>query len=251
MDNTQVKKKSVGKRILSILLDIIVVLYLLGAVLICVFVFTSQNNDGVPSVFGYNFLIVETDSMETDKPDSINEGDLIIGKKLSYSEAEKLVVGDVISFWKTVVQDGNEFKIIVDHRIIELENNDDGYVTGYITQGDNREVAPEPDPVVPIGNVICKYTGTKLSGVGKVFNFLKSQNGILFCLVIPLAAFFIYAVFKFVKAFMEYKISKNPESVLTEEQKQKAIEEYLASQKMADENKQKITDNNSDSPDGE
>lgn len=218
-------KKSMVKKIFDVVSTVVVVLYLVFAIVISVSIFSSMGNEsGVPSLFGYQFMNVVTDSMEGDKPDSFNAGDLVIctlpDSTFSLKEQQ------IIAFRSTIyVENEEEKEIIKIHRIVDID--EDGY---YITQGDHEEERDDM-PVSPM-RVLGVYTGNKISNGGDVFEFITSSTGLLICLVLPMAAFFIYALFKFIKAFIEYKMSKTvpADGELTEEQKQAAIAEYLAKQ---------------------
>lgn len=231
MEENVKRKKSVAKKILDVIVNIVIVLYLIGTVLISISIFATIGNDeGVPTLFGNSFMNVITDSMEGDKEDSIAQGDLAICRMPE--DRYKLKVGDVIAFRTTIYIDNKtEQSIIKIHRIVEI-SEDGSYITAGDNVDENKDGIPDRDkiPVVPT-KVLGKYTGTKISGGGKVFDFITSQKGIMICLVIPMAIFFIWALFKFIKALMDLKYSKAPANgELSDEQKQKAIEEYLAKQ---------------------
>ena len=256
MNNRVNNKKNSGKKVINIITDIVIALYVVLVLILSVSVFSSMRT-GYPSVFGYSLLYVRTDSMESDAPDAIFEGDLVLCKEYEHYEDLKIdkVDGDIIAYKTTVYQEddlGNisEHEIVRIHRIVDTDENG----VRFITRGDNspdEDNDGEPDndgnPVNP-SNILGVYEGTRIPGAGKVFDFLQSQNGILFCLVIPMAAFFIYALFKFVKAMIDYKLEKATSGApaadgeLTEEQKQAAIAEYLAKQ-AAEANKE---ENNTD-----
>lgn len=243
MEEKVEKKKSTAKKVFDVIVNIVIVLYLIGTVLISISIFSTIGNDeGVPNLFGYSFMNVVTDSMQTEKEDSIDVGDLAICE--TPEDRYALKVGDIIAFRTSVFEDNEEEKIIIKlHRIVEI--NDDGH---YLTAGDNVKMDEEGNPMRDAGSVIPTkvlglYTGTKISGGGDVYNFLTGQQGIMICLVIPMAIFFIWALFKFIKALVELKYSKVATTAggeLSEEQKQAAIAEYLA-KKAAEENEE---DNN-------
>lgn len=212
------KKKNPIRIALDIVIDIIVALYLVTTIFLSLSVFSATKNDGIPSFFGYMLFTIQTDSME----DTINVDDLIISKK--YDEKTILEKGEIITFYATATDDeGRQVTITKTHRIDAVETNDLGDAA-YETRGDN---APDKDGGYRVpGDIIAVYTGHKISGGGKVFDFLQSQKGIMICLVIPLALFFFWALYKFVKNIVEYKYSKKG---LTEEQQKQAYEAYIAS----------------------
>ncbi len=224
-------KNSTAKKILKVIGNIIITVYVIVALVMAILIFTSMST-GHPSLFGNSFMFVRTDSMEGEAEDAIFEGDLVLCKqKDDYFDLEE---GQIIAYNVTVKDDnGNPVEIVKIHRII---GRDEGGIN-YLTKGDNTPAMDE-FPVSP-SYILGVYEGTRIPHLGSVFEFLQSQNGILICLVIPMAAFFIYALFKFVKAMIEYKMSKAvpADGELTEEQKQAAIAEYLAKQ-AAEENKE-------------
>ncbi len=213
----------VVKRIINITVDVLIVLILILSILMVTMSLTTQNS-GVPNLFGYAPLNVLTDSMEG----TFDSGDLIFSKvtnDLSY----EYEVDDVVSFHFDY--EGTER--INTHRIIEVIK-DDG-ITYYKTKGDNNNL-PDPD-LITSADILAKWTGAKISGFGNVLEFLQSKLGFGLCIVLPMAIFFIYEAVRVVMNIVAYNKEKAIEAAqsavanaeLTEEQKQKAIEEYLAS----------------------
>ena len=106
----------------------------------------------------------------------------------------------------------------------------------FVTRGDNN---PQDDTVPASANdIIGKWTDVKLGGFGKVMNFLRTKTGFFICIVIPMAVFFLVELYKFIVTLVEFK-----KPALTDEDeeeiKKRAIEEYLATQKQEEENKNK------------
>lgn len=216
---------NVLKRIVNIIVDIIVVLILIVSILVVMLSLTSKSS-GVPNIFGIAPLSVQTASME----DTINPEDLIF---CSLSENdEEFQEGDIVTFPIEI----NGEQVLNTHRIVEVV--EDNNITYYRTQGDNKETNPEPDMDLQTSStIVAKYTGTKIPGLGNVLSFIRTQLGFFLCILLPMIIFFIYEAVRVVmnllaynkeKAFEEAQATVN-NSELTEEQKQKAIEEYLAS----------------------
>lgn len=216
---------NVLKRIVNIIVDIIVVLILIVSILVVMLSLTSKSS-GVPNIFGIAPLSVQTASME----DTINPEDLIF---CSLSENdEEFQEGDIVTFPIEI----NGEQVLNTHRIVEVV--EDNNITYYRTQGDNKETNPEPDMDLQTSStIVAKYTGTKIPGLGNVLSFIRTQLGFFLCILLPMIFFFIYEAVRVVmnllaynkeKAFEEAQATVN-NSELTEEQKQKAIEEYLAS----------------------
>ena len=213
------------KRIFNITVDIIVVLILIVSILVVTLSLTTESS-GVPNILGIAPLSVQTQSME----DTINPGDLIF---CSLTEVdEEFQKDDIVSF--PIEVDG--VSILNTHRIVEVVKDEN--ITYYRTQGDNKETNPEPDEDLQTSSsIVAKYTGTKIPGLGTVLSFIRTQLGFFICVLLPMIVFFIYEAIRVIMNLMAYSKEKAFEeaqsavnnSELTEEQKQKAIEEYLAS----------------------
>ena len=217
--------RKVLKRIFNIMIDIIVVLILIVSVLVVTLSLTTESS-GVPNIFGIAPLSVQTQSME----DTINPGDLIF---CSLTDIEdEFQKDDVVTFPIEI----NGEKVLNTHRIVEVVKAQN--ITYYKTQGDNKETNPEPDMDLQTSStIVAKYTGTKIPGLGNVLSFIRTQLGFFLCILLPMIIFFIYEGIRVIINLLAYNKEKAIEeaketlnnSELTEEQKQKAIEEYLAS----------------------
>ncbi|WP_173386782.1 hypothetical protein [Ruminococcus flavefaciens] len=127
----------------------------------------------------------------------------------------------------------------VTHRIYKV--NKDGT---FQTKGDANDLydqAPEASPQFPNiakGDVLAKYSGTKIGGLGGVVDYLKTPLGFFLCVLLPMIIFFIYQAVRVVLNLIAYNKEKAlnqakeliEASGLTEEQKKKLAEEYLAAQ---------------------
>lgn len=211
--------KFIMKKALKITLSVLAWILLIFALLITVMVFTSDKNNGVPSLFGRMPLTVESGSMEP----TFKKGDLIIAKEID--NINDLKEGDVISFWTNEIVDGE--KVINTHRIVEVKDNNG--TKSFVTKGDNN---PQNDTsVVFQGDIIGKWTGTRMPVVGKVMKFLKTKTGFLVCILIPMAIFFLFELFKLIMVIMQMKQQPAKLTESDEEEiKKRAIEEYLAEQ---------------------
>ena len=224
MDN----KKNKTKKVFSIIGNALIWLFVIFAIVVTILAFASLSSaDGVPSLGGNVILTVQTPSMEP----TFNVGDLIIGKKLTTEEQRALKVDDIITYDAGDL-DGDGTRDLNSHRIIEVKTAKNGSVS-YVTKGDHnlledaREVSAE--------NVICKYNNVRLKGIGSVLNFLQTPTGFLIVIVIPLFLFFIFELIMFIRKFLQVKNADKKQITAEEEEliKQRAIEEYLRSQKAA------------------
>lgn len=218
--------KKTLKRIFNILVDVIIVLILIVSILIVALSLTSKSS-GVPNILGVAPLSVQSNSME----DTFSTGDLLLSK-VTNDPGETYEVGDIVTF--PIEIDGES--VLNTHRIVEVI--DDDSITYYKTQGDNKDTNPEPDvDLQSASTIVAKYTGTKISGFGNVLSFIRTQLGFFLCILLPMILFFVYEAIRVVMNIIAYNNEKTLEaaknsvqnSELTEEQKKKAIEEYLAS----------------------
>ena len=206
------------KKALKITLSVLAWVLLIFALLITIMVFTSDKNNGVPSLFGRMPLTVESGSMEP----TFKEGDLIIAKEID--DINELKVDDVISFWTNEIVEGSN--VINTHRIIEVI--DDNGTKSFKTKGDNND--QEDTYIVYPSKIIGKWTGTRLGGIGKVMKFLKTKTGFLVCILIPMAIFFLFELFKLIMVIIQMRQPAKLTEDDEEEIKKRAIEEYLAEQ---------------------
>ncbi|MBQ3005327.1 MAG: signal peptidase I [Clostridia bacterium] len=219
-------KEGSKKKIGSIIADVLVALVVIFAAVITIMVISStQNETKTPSLFGYAVMNVESDSMVSEK--GFSPGDLIIVKLLDDEEVDKLEIGDVVSY--SMYDKETSSKIVNTHRIVE--KNEYGGRMFYRTKGDN-ETFVDLDQA-SYRNILGKWTGAKISGLGTVFKFLRSQLGFFLCILLPIALFFLWQLYKLIVAINDNKKAKALEELSENEEeiKRKAIEEYLAKQK--------------------
>ena len=205
------------KKVLKVVVDVLAWIILIAAFLVTLMVFSSSRNDGIASLFGIMPMSVQTDSMAP----TFKAGDLIFVKKID--DLNALSKDDVITFYTII----NGMRSLNTHRIAEV-NDSDG-AKSFITRGDNNMIDDEI-PVYP-SDIVGKWTGKKIPGAGKVLTFLRTKKGFFICIVIPMALFFLFELYKFVATMIESKRKMTKED--EEEIKRKAIEEYLAAQQAA------------------
>lgn len=213
------------KRIVNAFVDILVVLILIVSILVVMLSLTSKSS-GVPNIFGIAPLSVQTESMKG----TVDPGDLIFCTLTEIDD--EFQKNDIVTFPIEL----NGEKVLNTHRIVEVVK--DSNITYYRTQGDNKKTNPEPDTDLQTSStIVAKYTGTKIPGLGNVLSFIRTQLGFFLCILLPMIIFFIYEGIRVIINLLAYNKEKAIEeaketlnnSELTEEQKQKAIEEYLAS----------------------
>ena len=217
------------KKIINVIIDIVVVIILIFSLLILIMSLTSRSS-GVPNIFGIAPITVISNSME----DTLMVNDLILSEPRDDALYDDYEVGDIVTFYQKI--DGESR--LNTHRIVEVVE-DDG-ITYYKTQGDNPKTNPEPDKELKTAtDIVAKYTGNKIGGIGAFFGFIRTQLGFFLVILLPMILFFVYEAVRVIMNIIAYNKEKAAEeaaaavanSELTEEQKQRAIEEYLAQQK--------------------
>ena len=227
----------VFKKVINIVIDVLVVLILLVSALILTLSLASQDT-GSPNLLGY----------------TLNDGDLLIGKTTDIDGTYNK--GDIVFFESSYKgEDGVTYKMVKCHRIVKTK--DDNGIKTYLTKGDNNKISDEEtdgwltaDKIVGIYQT-NDYQGKKLEGFGSVIDYLQSFWGFFFVIVLPMILFFIYELVRVIRNVMAYtkekaivaakEAAENAE--LSEAQKQKAIEEYLASQKAKEESSEEEKSN--------
>ena len=235
----------VFKKVINVIIDLLVICILIVSACILTLSLTSQDT-GSPNIFGYTLNTIQTASMEPE----MYAGDLIIGR--TTPDADNYSVGDIVFIQSSVYSEEEQTEILAVkcHRIIKTKEQDGETI--YLTKGDNNEVSDiETDGWLTSDKILGiyeteGYKGTKIEGLGSVIDFLQSFWGFFFVIVLPMILFFAYELIRVIMNMVAYTKEKAlvaateaaQSAELTEAQKQKAIEEYLASQK-ANENPDK------------
>lgn len=170
-------------------------------------------NVGYNSVFGVAGISVQSDSMKGDKKDNFKKGDLIYIDiiKTDKEKQEKIKEGDIITFWDTI--EGK--RVLNTHRVVGI--GDSGDTIYYTTHGDNN---PEyMQEFIAITEVVGRFNGTILKGMGNVTDFFNGQVGFGIFVIGPSILLVIYAgycVFKAFKSYNKEKIDTIIESIADE-----------------------------------
>ena len=150
--------------------------WLVVALAVCMMIFTLVSVNTFDradrSLFGYKAFIVLSDSMSKTDFDA---GDLVLVKEVDPSTLKE---GDIISYQSTNTENYGE---VVTHKIRELTKDAEGN-PGFITYGTTTDTNDEN--IVTYSFVLGKYQ-TRLPGVGKFFQFLKTTPGYIVCIFLP------------------------------------------------------------------
>lgn len=208
------------KKAVKIIVNILAWVFLLLALLVTVIVFSAERNNGVSNIMGFMPMTVESNSMSP----TFKKDDLIIVKEID--DVNDLKEDDVITYWTHI----NGKRVKNTHRIVKVNLNDQGQIESFTTRGDNNNGIDDDTPASP-NDIIGKWSGKKLAGCGKALDFLRTKKGFFMCIIIPMAVFFLFELYKFIATLVDIRRGDAPEQLDEEEIKRRAIEEYLAEQK--------------------
>ncbi len=203
------------KKVLKGVINVLAWVVLIAAFIVTMFIFSSNSNNGVSSFMGFVPMSVESDSMNP----TFARGDLLISKTVD--DVRQLQKGDVITFW-TIIKGK---RVLNTHRIVEVK--DDGVNISFMTRGDANSI--DDDLPAYQSDIVAKWTGKTIKKGGVVMSFLKTKKGFFICILIPMAIFFLFELYKFIFTVMDVKKEKGND-LDEEEIKKRAIEEYLAEQ---------------------
>lgn len=206
------------KKFLKILSNCLV--WLIVALTVCVMIFTIvsvntfDRNDR--QIFGYRAYIVLSDSMSATDFDA---GDVVLVKNV---DPTTLKEGDIIAY---ISQNSENYGETVTHKIRRLttdSNGDPGFVTyGTTTNTDDAIVVTYPF-------ILGQYQ-FRLPMVGTFFQFLKTTQGYIICILIPFMLLIMYQGLNTVRVFRQYKQEQMEE---LEAERQKIEEERRKSDAM-------------------
>ncbi len=190
--------------------------YLLVALAVCMMIFTivsvSTFDRADRSLFGYKAFIVLSDSMSKTDFDA---GDLILVKEIDPSA---LQVGDIIAYQSTNTDNYGE---IVTHKIRKLTKDAEGN-PGFITYGTTTDI--DDENIVTYSFVLGKYQ-SKLPGVGKFFQFLKTTPGYIVCIFLPFLILILVQGINSIRLFRRYKKEQLAEMEAEREKQKQEFEE--------------------------
>ncbi len=157
---------------------------------------TFDRNDR--EIFGLRFYITLSDSMSATDFDA---GDLVVVKEV---DPTTLQVGDIIAYQS---QNSENYGATVTHKI-RAKTTDANGNPGFITYGTTTGV--DDETVVTYPFILGKYQ-MALPQVGTFFQFLKTPQGYIVCILIPFLLLIIYQGLNCVKVFKMYKAEQMAE----------------------------------------
>ena len=223
----------VVKKIGNVIINILIVMVLLVSVVIAALALTSKANGGVPSILGYSFHTIQTQSMEGGSEDfdggDYLVGDLVIGKVTNSNPNEVYEVGDIVVYTKENEDAPNGVMMIV-HRVIKREEV--GGAFAYVTKGDNNDIADDGQRSASDIVAVCydrDYQGAVIKGFGSALDFIRTPTGFFFVVLVPMIIFFLYEIIRVVMNTLNYKKAKSEEEKENaEKEKQEAVQAAVA-----------------------
>ncbi len=182
------------KKALNIAKTVFLWLTVLTAVAMMVFTIVSVNtfNRNDRNLLGYRCYIVLSDSMSATDFDA---GDLVLVKEV---DPTTLKEGDIIAYQS---QNDENYGATVTHKI-RAKTKDANGNPGFITYGTTTGVNDETVVTYPF--ILGKYE-MAIPGMGTFFQFLKTPQGYIVCILIPFLLLILYQGLNCVKIFKMYR----------------------------------------------
>lgn len=177
------------KKALHILVNVVLWVLIIVIAFFAIVTFSQKGSGNVARLFGYTPMTVLSDSMAP----TFHKDDLILvrqGDPAGYEE------GDIISFWTSI----GGVRAINTHRIAAVYR--EGSMVQYATKGDANQVNDE-FLVVPT-DIIGEYV-LSIPLLGKVLALMSTSVGFLVIIVLPILAFFLYQLYRFILLLIDLK----------------------------------------------
>lgn len=249
MENTEkiVQKEEVKptwKKVVYIVLNVLFYAFIIFLLAFAIANISAKKHNNIPSIFGYGFMAVASDSMEGNKEDSFKVGDLLIVKIV---KDEKDLEGltpekDIVTFYDFSQE------ILITHRLVDIKESNGNPL--YVAQGDKVEITNSSadykvgqegyylTETLGESEILAIYS-SKIKGVGKVLAFLQTKAGFGLCIVLPTALLLIFEAYLLIKNLFEINRQKLTQELEAkglnqnanfdpEEEKRRIREELLA-----------------------
>lgn len=198
------------KKALHILANIVLWVLIIIIAFFAIVTFSRKGTGNVAHIFGYTPMTVLSDSMAP----TFHKDDLILvrqGDAAAYQE------GDIISFWTSI----GGVRAINTHRIAAVYRSGD--MVQYATKGDANQVNDE-FLVVP-ADIIGEYV-LSIPLLGKVLALMSTSVGFLVIIVLPILAFFLYQLYRFILLLIDLKrqtVIEATKAAMEELEREKAV----------------------------
>jgi signal peptidase I len=220
-DNERSKAGRILNRIASAIIIVIFAVVAVSIVSVAVQYFTGRK----PSLFGYRFFYIQTDSMTPD----LQVGDVILSKMLQSPEDVKAAVreGDVITY---TAEYGDLAGMNITHKVVKGAHYDDNYGREVFTTRGIKAGAMN-DPPVPVENVDAVMV-KNIKAIGAFYRFITSMEGLLIVIILPFGL--ILAMLTYRLVMLVRKPARGGVKVRVTQERAKEIEEEIARQAVAE-----------------
>lgn len=211
------------KKGISYAVNLLLTIIFVALVCLFVFVFITIRSGNQPTIFGYRFYVIATDSMTPE----LEVGDLIISRAVNYDHhsATELEVGDIITYTAAY---GEMKGYSITHRIIESVHFDDEYGVYVVTTKGDKQGAVEDLPV-PVENINAVMVA-KSEFLSFIYKIFSNPTVSLLLLILPLGVILVVLILRLVFSLKSTPKDNSDEAERRkkiEEISRKAIEEYL------------------------
>src|SRR5690554_711086 len=216
---------------LGIVGNVLFYLLLLVLLLFSISNLSVRSEKDLPNIFGKGFVSILSGSMEGEEKDNFPTGSLVFIDILSQTQKEDLEVGQIVVFYDNVQ------RIHIIHRIKTITGNT------VVTQGDvNANLYGDFDgtnfdpnmqlEASQLEDIIGRYTG-HITGVGSFIQEVRSPNGLLLWVVLPLFILFSFEAVVLIR----YIIRRNKEKLELKYAAEKEALRKELEQELAEKNK--------------
>lgn len=205
------------KKGLHIAVNVILWVLIIIIAFFAIVTFSRKGSGNVMRVFGYTPMTVLSDSMAP----VFHKDDLIL---VHQGDPGSYQVGDIISFWTVI----DNQRVINTHRIVSIYN--EGGIVQYTTRGDANSL--DDQYLVTPADVIGSYV-VSVPVLGSVLSFLSTGTGFLVVIVLPILAFFLYQLYRFILLLIDLKrqtVIEATKAAMEELEKERAARAALEEQ---------------------
>jgi signal peptidase len=218
------KAKNIYKKVSTIIVGVVMLLSIIAFLSSMIQLAGGKK----PSLFGYGFYYIVTDSMSPE----LEVNDVILSEVIDADEARtRLKVGDVVTF---EAEYGIQKGMTITHKVVQTAYFDEEYGREVIRTRGVKAGATD-DPPVPLENVQAVMV-TEIAAIGAIYRFIMSGIGLVLLIVLPMAVIALTLVFKLVRQIKKAKTPETPSKHAAEIAKA-AVEEYIAKKAVEEYNK--------------
>ncbi len=231
-----------AKKVLNVIVNIVIVILIVIIFLLAINIIASKSK-GYTNLFGRAYLVVESNSMKSDREDSFEEGDLIVVDVLSSEE-----ISDMLDELSKTEPGEDGYDVVISYYFykdgVRQINTHRIYVQPYkmdgewrcTTKGDNNDDVD--NYVVSESSIIGVYK-SNWGKIGKVIGWFSSSTGFFVCVVLPSFLIVVYFAVNLIVVVRNTKREKALESgdisAMTEEERSAYLEkekaDYLAQER--------------------